>query len=213
MTITALALYGGSAQAGWQDVPDSLQLQAIGDSLIVNGIPMQVRAFTSDQPMETLLREVTKSWEAHIDHQPVERKVAGAWTVLNQTVGERHRSIQVRPSGPDSVEGFVALTSPKLARAPQLSFRLPAQVTAVSVIDSVDQGHVSQQVLAVSRRSPDATVAALEQMLKAEGWQRHVLRKENGAVRFSANKGEQQFDAHVSPQRAGSLLMINTLKN
>jgi hypothetical protein len=200
-----------AAQAGWQDTPDSLQLESMGDEMKVNGTPMAVRGFVSPLPMETLLKQVQDAWGRGSDRGAVARSNAGSWTVLNQTIGSAHRSFQVRESAPSQTEGFVALTSPALAREPKLAVALPSDLKPVSVIDSHDQGRVSQQVIAVSPRSIDATANALETALKAGGWERHVRHKNGTALQFSANKGEQEFDAMLQSQKNGSLVMMNTV--
>ncbi|SHH24903.1 hypothetical protein [Massilia sp. CF038] len=205
----ALALAAPLAHAGWQDTPDSLHLQPVGEHMKVNGTPMEIRAFSSTVPVAQLLDTVEAEWKRS---GMVTRTVASTWTVLNQTVGEQHRSLQVRTGGA-ATDGFVALTSPKQARPPKLAIALPSDVTAVSIVDSSDQGKTSQQVIAVSRRSPSATVNALESTLRGQGWQRqHLHINAKGAV-FSANRGDEQFDATLSAQRAGSLLMMNTIIN
>jgi hypothetical protein len=197
--------------ATWQDLPGSVQLEALGDTLRMNGTPMSIRAFRSREPVETLLREVQASWERDPGHQPVQRSRIPNWTVLNQAIGERHRSFQVREQ--DGVaQGFVAVTSPREARAPVLAVRLPAQVQAVQVIDSVDAGKASQQVLAVSKRSVDATASALGEVLKAQRWDNPMLKKQGQAVRISANRGGEQFDAVLSGQKHGALLMMNVVR-
>jgi len=197
------------ARAGWQDTPDTLRLQAVGDALRVNGTPMQVRAFVSAQPMEALLRDVQSGWERNRDRTSVTRDKVGSWTVLNQTVGAQHRSFQVREGG-GRLEGYVSLTSPREARAPKLAVALPSGMTAVSIIDSMDEGRASQQVIAVSTRSVEASAQALEATLKASGWERHVYRKSGQGLTYAANKGGQEFDAVISSQKNGSLVMLNT---
>lgn len=209
-----LALASAAAWAApdrWQDLPDSLQLESMGDTLRMNGTPMSIRAFHSRQSAETLLREVQANWERDPGHEPVRRSSIPNWTVLNQAIGERHRSFQVREQD-GSARGFVAVSSPKETRDPVLAVRLPAQVQAMQVIDSVDAGKVSQQVLAVSRRSVDATAAALGDALKAQSWDRPTVRKQGQAVRVSANRGGEQFDALLSGEKRGALIMMNTTR-
>ncbi|WP_332848624.1 hypothetical protein [Massilia sp. S19_KUP03_FR1] len=199
------------AGGGWQDMPDTLALDAMGDSLRMNGTPMTIRAFQSTQSAEALLREVQANWERNPRHEPVLRSQMQIWTVLNQTVGAQHRSFQVRTSG-TQVDGFVALTSPADTRTPVLGLRLPAQVESLQVIDSSDQGRVSQQIVAVSRRSVEATALAFDQALKAENWQRDAPKKHGSAMRLSANRGSEQFDAILSGQQSGALVMISIVK-
>jgi hypothetical protein len=203
-------LASGPALAGWLDTPDHLRLGAVGDALVVNGMPVQIRTFTATVPMTALLEEVRIGWERHPDRTSVTRTRLGEWTVLNQRVGQQQRSFQVRPVA-GGVEGRVALSSPREAREPRVAIGLPASMTPVSIIDSVDAGKRSQQVIAMSNRSADATVAALEATLKAQGWQRHVLQRAQGGTLFSANRGDQQFDANISAQKNGALVMMNTI--
>jgi hypothetical protein len=207
----ALLAAGAAAAGNWQDLPDSLQLQAVGDTLRMNGTPMTIRAVSSRQPIETVLREVQANWEKPHNSAPVKRTEGPNWSILNQTVGDQHRSFQVHQKG-DLVEGFAALTSPKLTREPKLGLRLPPQMIAMQVVDSVDNGKASQQVTAVSRRSVDISASALETALKAEGWKRHIYKKQGDAVLVSANRGDEQFDAILSAQKAGALVMINIVR-
>lgn len=199
------------AATGWQDMPDGLALESVGDTLRMNGTPMTIRAFQSIQSAETLLRDVQANWERDPRHEPVLRTQMQIWTVLNQTVGTQHRSFQVRTNGAQ-VDGFVALTSPADTRTPVPALRLPPQVESLQVIDSNDQGRTSQQIVAVSRRSVEATALSFDQALKAEGWQRDPPKKHGTAMRLSANRGSEQFDAILSAQKTGSLVMINTVK-
>ncbi|MFZ6816069.1 hypothetical protein ACO0K3_16485 [Undibacterium sp. Rencai35W] len=200
-----------SVYAGWQDTPDTLSVQAVGEDMQLNGTPMKIRAFTTDLPMETVLKQVQDSWERARDHNVVTRSKVGTWTVLNQTVGNEHRSFQIKETAPSRTEGYVALTSPQLKREPKLAVRLPNDMQSISIIDSIDQGRISQQVIAVSPRSVDATANALEASLKASGWERHAFKKNGNSILLSANKGTQEFDATLSGQKAGSLVMMNTI--
>lgn len=197
--------------ATWQDLPASLQLEPLGDTLRMNGTPMSIRAFRSREPAETVLREVQASWERDPGHQPVQRSSIPNWTVLNQAIGARHRSFQVRERD-GQTQGFVAVSSPRETRAPVLAVRLPAQVQAVQVIDSVDAGKASQQVMAVSKRSVDATASALGDALKAQRWGSPMLTRQGRSVRLSANRGDEQFDAVLSGQKHGALLMMNVVR-
>lgn len=211
--VLALALAGAAPAlaASWQDLPETLQLEPLGESLRMNGTPMAIRAFRSRLPAEEVLRQVQAGWERDPGHAPVHRSTIPNWTVLNQAVGERHRSFQVRERD-GGTEGFVALTSPRETREPTLALRLPPLVLPMQVVDSVDQGKVSQQVVAVSRRSVDATAAALDEALKAQRWERRPMKKEGKVVRLSANRGGEQFDAILSAQKSGALVMINTIR-
>lgn len=211
LSIGAFLIFALPCHAGWLDMPDSLRLQAVGEDLRLNGTPMKIKAFTADLPMESVLNQVQDNWQKQADRSPVTRTKNTSWTVLNQSIGNQHRSFQIREISGVKVEGYVALTSPQQTTEPKLAIRLPADVQTVSIIDSTDAGKVSQQIIAVSPRSIDATVNALESSLKAAGWERHVLKKSAALTTFSANRKGQEFDASLSTQKAGTLLMMNTI--
>jgi len=195
----------------WQALPGSLEMEPVSDSLRMNGTPMLIRVFRSRQSPETLLREIEANWTLEPGHQPVHRTTIPNWTVLNQAIGERHRSFQVREQD-GMTQGFVAVTSPRETREPTLVVRLPAQVQPMQIIDSVDAGRESQQVIAVSQRSIDVTAAAFGEVLKAQHWTTLMVTKQGNFVRLSANRGGEQFDAVLSAQKRGALVMINTIR-
>jgi len=207
--VLALALFAPPACAGWQDIPDTITLQHIGDKMVVNGIPMTVRAFHTSMPAEQVVNLVREAWDRNRDRTSVTRTSMPPWTVLNQTVGAQHRSFQIKASPNGGYEGFVALTSPALAREPRPLIRLPPGVTPVQIVDSVDNGRSSQQIVAVSKRSIDATGAALEASLKAAGWERHVMKKNARTLVFAANRQGREFDAILTAEKNGSMVMMN----
>lgn len=208
LTLT-IALLAPPASAAWQDIPDSIILQQMGDKMVVNGIPMTVRAFHTAMPAEEVVNMVQDAWDKNRDRTSVTRTRMPPWTVLNQTVGTEHRSFQIKASPNGGYEGFVALTSPALAREPKPLIRLPPEMTPVQIVDSVDNGRSSQQIVAVSKRSMDATGAALEASLKAAGWTRHVMKKNPRTLVFAANRKGQEFDAILTAEKNGSMVMMN----
>lgn len=207
-----LAVAVGPARAGWQQIPETLVLQPVGETLVMNGVPMELRAFASSLPLDAVVRQVQQAWQQPGAAQVMRTEMAD-WVVLNQSFGDEHRSFQVRQERPGVVRGYVALTSPKRSRPFKVAVPLPRDMTPVSVIDSIDNGRVSQQVIAISPRSADASVLSLEAALKAAGWERHLFKKGGNAIIFSANKGAQQFDATLSVEQRGAIVMMNTLKN
>jgi len=206
------ALFGALAPANganWQDLPESLHLQSLGDDMVVNGIPMTTRVFGTAQAIDKVVQQVQDNWERSPDHQPVLRSQLPPWIVLNQTIGTQHRSFQIRETATGTANGYVALTSPALARTPVTLVRLPPEMQAISIIDSVDNGRTSQQIIATSTRSMDASGMALEAALKAAGWERHVMKRDAQRVVFAVNKGEREFDAVLTAEKNGSMVMIN----
>jgi hypothetical protein len=199
------------AYAGWQNTPDTLTLEPMGTEMMLNGTPMQIRMFSSNLPFDVLLKQVEEAWSRGVNHAAVTRTKISNWTVLNQTLGDEHRSFQVRESGPTQLVGYVALTSPARTVEPKMAFKLPAGMSAVSITESRDPGSVSQQVMVFSTRSIDTSADVLESTLKIDGWLRYGRAKKGDSILFSANKGEQELDATFQAQKNGALAMINVV--
>ncbi len=199
------------AYAGWQNTPDTLMLEPVGSEMRLNGTPMQIRTFSSGLPIETLLKQVEENWSRGASNGAVTRTKISNWTVLNQTVGDEHRSFQVRESAPAQLLGYVALTSPARTVEPKLAFRLPAGMSAVSITESSDPGTVSQQVIVSSNRSIDSSADVLESALKIDGWVRYGKVKKDDSILFSANRGEKELDVTFQAQKNGALAMINVV--
>jgi hypothetical protein len=197
--------------AGWIDTPDSIALQNVGDEIRLNGTPMKIRSFTSNQPLEQVIKQFQDNWESGNKVDKVSLTKMNEWTVLNQTIGEGHRSVQAKESGNGLVEGYVALTSPLRTREPKLKIRMPSDVKILSVVESAEQGRSSQQVTAVSDRSMDGAANSIEGALRQAGWSVRPRQKKPNATRISADKSEQEFDAIVSPANTGAMLMMNTV--
>jgi hypothetical protein len=206
-----LLLCCSSAHAGWLDSPDSLQLQSVGSEMRLNGIPMNIRYFITTQPAEQLLKQFQDAWERNPGGANVKRSTLGTWTVLNQGLGDEHRSVQVRNAGDGQIEGYLALTSPQRMREPVLQLRLPSGLQTLSVLESTDSEMKSQQVTAVSKRSVDATASVLENTLRANGWKVQERRKTASGTRLAADKGNQDFDAALTPDEGGAVVMMNTV--
>lgn len=199
----------------WQVLPGGFNSQSVADEMRLNGVPMKIISVNSKLPLEKALAEVKRSWSLQPGAANIERTTLGQWQVLNQRYGEQHRSLQLREAGNDSVEGYLALSSPAQTREPKPAIRLPSDVQTVSITESQDGSKQAQQIVAVSPRSVDAIASAIESSLRAEGWKKQVNRKESGVIYFSADRNKdkltQEFDARVMPQKNGTLIFMNTL--
>jgi hypothetical protein len=202
-------LLSAAAAAGWQGAPEILRMESVGDEIRVNGTPMVVRRFEASQPADAVLGYFAHEWSDEPSAQPVTRTKLGVWTVLNQDVGDRHRSVQVREMAPGTIEGLVAVTSPALHREPVLAVRLPLDFSIVSVVDSKDQGRTAQQIMASSHQSLTNIENAIEAQLRTAGWSTPQHRKTANALMISANRGDAQFDAVINTQGGGSIGLFN----
>jgi hypothetical protein len=208
LSVGSLLSYA-TATAGWQGAPDMLRMESVGDEIRVNGTPMLVRRFEADQPVDAVLGFFAHEWANEPAAKPVQQTQLGAWTVLNQDIGDRHRSVQVRELAPGTIEGLVAVTSPALHREPVPAIRLPSDFAIVSVVDSIDQGRAAQQIMVSSHQSLSNIENAIEAQLRASGWSTPQHRKTANALLVSANRGDAQFDAVINSQAGGSIGIFN----
>jgi hypothetical protein len=202
-------LMSATASAGWQGAPEILRMESVGDEIRVNGTPMLVRRFEASQPAGAVVAYFDHEWSNEPSAQPVKHSKLGAWTVLNQDIGDRHRSVQVRELAPGTIEGLLAVTSPVLHREPVLAVRLPLDFSIVSVVDSIDQGRAAQQIMARSHQSLTNIDHAIESELRTLGWSTPQRRKTANALLISANRGDAQFDAVINAKAGGSIGIFN----
>jgi len=207
--VAGTVLATSAAATGWQGAPESLRLESVGEEIRVNGTPMLVRHFESSQSAEAVLEYMERDWSAAPWSAPVHHSTLGDWSILNQDIGDRHRSVQVRETSPGSIEGLLAVTSPALHREPVLSIRLPAALSTVSVVDSVDQGRTAQQIMASSPQSCGNVGNALESVLRTSGWTTPQRRQSPRALLISTNRGDEQLDAIITVNGGGSMAVIN----
>jgi len=200
-----------AAAAGWQGAPESLRLESVGEEIRVNGTPIIVRRFEASESADAVLEYMKRDWSAAPSAAPVHHSTLGDWTILNQDIGDRHRSVQVRETSPGSIEGLLAVTSPALHRDPVLSIRLPAVLSMVSVVDSVDQGRAAQQIMASSRLSSSNVGNALESQLRTSGWTTPQRRQSPKALLISTNRGDAELDAIITVNGGGSMAVINVV--
>jgi hypothetical protein len=201
-----------AAATGWQGAPESLRLESVGEEIRVNGTPMLVRRFEASQSADAVLKYMEREWSAAPSSMPIRHSTLGEWIILNQDIGDRHRSVQVRETSPGSIEGLLAVTSPALHRDPVLSIRLPSGLSMVTVVDSIDQGRAAQQIMASSRQSSDNVGNALESALRTSGWSTPQRRKSPNALLISTNRGDEELDAIITVNSGGSMAVINIVR-
>jgi len=206
---SAALLVSATAAAGWQGAPEVLRMESVGDEIRVNGTPMLVRRFEASQPADAVVDYFDHEWSNEPYAKPVQHTKLGTWTVLNQDIGDRHRSVQVRELAPGTIEGLLAVTSPALHREPVLAIRLPLDFSIVSVVDSTDQGRVAQQIMASSHQSLNIIDNAIESELRTSGWSTPQRRKTANALLISANRGDAQFDAVINAKAGGAIAIFN----
>ena len=205
------SLVSVGAFAGWQGAPEILRMESVGEEVRVNGTPMSVRRFEASQPADAVLGYFAHEWSNEPSAKPVKQTKLGAWTVLNQDIGDRHRSVQVRVLAPGTIEGLVAVTSPALHHEPVLAVRLPLDCSIFSVVESIGQGRPAQQIMASSHQSLTNVGNALEAQLRTSGWSTPQQRKTANGLMISANRGDAQFDAIINTKGGGSIGVFNVV--
>jgi hypothetical protein len=173
-SVLGFAAATGSAQSDWPAValPKDVRLIHMGSQLTVNGLPMRIQGFLSQQAPAQVAEWLRKS----LGQPLVENRLADK-LVLGRLDGDHYISIQLEPSG-KGTRGAVAVTNMRLAgdkREATLADngrwldRLPAGSRLLSQMKSEDRGKISNHLVFVNGTDESTNTARLKSLLADEG--------------------------------------------
>lgn len=165
-----------AAEAPWPSmaIPDGLQTFAMGDEVVVNGVPLRMRGLVS----ALAPAQVAAQFRASLG-QPLSSTTQGARLVLGRALGEFYATVQLEPAG-SGTRGVIAVSRLGAALSGrntdhaitqrQLT-RFPAGSRLLSRVSSID-GLQRADALALSNGlNVELNVRHLQQTLSAEGYQ------------------------------------------
>jgi hypothetical protein len=176
-----------SAQSDWPEValPKDVRLIHMGSELTINGLPMRIHGFLSQQPPAQVAEWLRKSLG-----QPLIENHLADKLVLGRMQGDHYISIQLEPSS-KGTRGAVAVTNMKLAadkRAVSLADnarwldRLPAGSRLLSQMRSEDAGKTSTHLVFVNGVDESTNAVRLKSMLADDGLSFERETSANGSV-------------------------------
>lgn len=178
-TLPAIAT-SGTGESKWPTptIPDDVRLFPIGEQLIVDGMPMQLRGFLSDRSPAQLL----ETWRRSLGPAVVENTV-GTTRVLGKNENRFYITVQIRAAGKGS-QGTVAITDlgafaqshdARRSSTAQLLDRLPSGSTITSQLASKEGNTSTRHIVVVNTHSEALNRDAVMSMMAVDGF---VLEKE-----------------------------------
>ncbi|MES2950577.1 MAG: hypothetical protein V4858_18750 [Pseudomonadota bacterium] len=171
--VLALLLLLGpvAAHAAWPEIgfPQGAQVEAIGDQVRLNGIPMRMHRVVSKQNSH----DVIDFYRSVLGDRRAERRISDS-LILSQERGDYFITVKVRALSATVTEVLVSasdMVEAKRAANRPLGFGLPADSAVLSDMESVDAGKRSRQLVINNSHTVDSNVAALTQELAARGLQ------------------------------------------
>lgn len=210
-----LALGSAVAQAAWPEIafPRGARVEAIGDQVRLNGVPMQMHRVLSNQSS----KELINFYREALGTRHAEQGLPGSH-ILSQERGDFFITINIRALSAKVTEVLVSVSDrieAKRAANRPLGFSLPANSTVMSDMESVDAGKRSRQLVVGNRHGIDTNVQALTQELASRGFKPDGAPLRHGQTEHvQLFKGEQRDAQLTLVRKAGKThIVLTTIQN
>lgn len=193
--LLAAAALAPAAFACPQTLPPGLQAESVGEQMVVNGLPMQIRQVTAKGTPEEVLERVERAWKD--EGHEVKHHRAGEWQVISAHTPECLATLQLMAR--QGSFGYFGIGEPTREQAwlpKRLGIKLPGNIQLGSSVDSTDSGRKGLTVSFSTKRTVEDIDAYFMRHLNALGWQAvssHELRGERRARVLSGQKGRERI--------------------
>lgn len=211
----ALLLPATFARACPVEPPKGMRAVPVSDNIVANGLVMSISQVHSDEPVDTVMTGLAKSWSAA--GLAVKRQTIGEWDVLSGKGEACLVTLQLPKNG--VATGLLAHSKKSLAATVTAGARgvpLPADAKVNSSVASVDDG---RQGLVVSATSP-ATLSDLNmyflKTFSENGWtapRSHTVTNTRTHVRtlfLSAQRSRERVEIVAWDDKAAQIMMTIT---
>lgn len=209
LSVCLLPLAPWTAASPQLPAPSGARVEAIGERLRLNGVPMRTqRVLTALQP-----EAVARHYRAALGPRHASQRLADR-TILSQGRDEHFISVSIRSLAPGVTEALVSIADARAARqaagrAP--GFRLPAASAVLSDMESVDADKRSRQLVLSNTHAIAANLDVLARELAARGMMPDGPPLRQSAAehvqRYRGERGEAQL---VLVRRAGETGIVLT---
>lgn len=156
LLLTSLLLWAPLLPAEVPVAP-GLRVADLAESLSWNGIPMQVRRFTTRKGVDEVLGWYRSQWEDRRGGEPVPRWVEtplDPWRLLTHREGDRIQTVQIRAAG-NGAEGWlgeIALEDLRRVRADRLARDFP-RMRGSELLNDVRSEDIGQKGAVIALRN------------------------------------------------------------
>ncbi len=153
-------------------MPPRAQVQWVGDSMRINGIPTRILRFESSLSREEMVEFYRAHWAAAPDMPPPAVNEVDGAIVVGQGHGPYFMTAKVRSRGRDGSEGLLSVARIKGSKAKLDAgeITLMPKASIISVVESDDPGRSSRQVVTIAPAAVDSVRRFYEAALKQRGW-------------------------------------------
>lgn len=220
----AAALYvcvlSGSVWAGWPVIepPPGASVEWVGDDMKLNGVPMQIRRFTSGMSVTEVMAFYRDRWKERLS--PVENTV-GEWRIIGRQSGDFYLTVQAKKSDSSGSEGFLGVSRlPAVATGggPVFDTRFPKMegTEVVSDVDSNDKGKLGKTLILKNDYSVQSNASYYQSVLPTQGWKRNEgyggIRGDKYLLYFQRREEAASIVIAPHPDR-GTAIVVNMVSN
>ncbi|MES2207486.1 MAG: hypothetical protein V4525_11930 [Pseudomonadota bacterium] len=201
-------------------LPAHIQTTPLAEELIVNGLPMQVLVFSSQQPASVVVEAFKKAWGSPLVENKIDSKI-----ILGRAHGSQHEyylCVEIEALG-QRTRGTISQTNIKRGHETYSAIqeqhqrwinRLPAASQITSDIVSQDAGILSKHLIISNQHALDINSNYLKRLLAHEGFE---LEKESRATHntlittlFFKGKNKEAMATISKNALAQTIIVLNT---
>lgn len=201
------------------EAPPNANVQWVGDNIVQNGVPMQIKAFSTENGVADVIGFYRSRWAS--DAAPPAVNSLGDWQIIGRQQGDFYITVQAR-TGNDATEGFIGISRlPGATKpGPRSDFPRLGGTDLVSSTDSVDGTKSASTIVMENNFSIESNVSFYESNLPSDGWtllqSKRAEPSRSGTDGHSLyfNRRKQSCHIVISPANNGAtLLVVNVVSN
>jgi hypothetical protein len=199
LTAMLLAVVTTLAAACPEQVPPRMTAAAVGEELVVNGLPVSILFVQGRDSVATVFAQLEKTWrDAGYD---VRRNAVSGWNVLSALSDKCLTTLQLQDHSGSAGYLAVQRRKPPKRGAHYARLPLPRAATVLSTVDSNDSGRKATTMALTTPDTLQAVHEFFERSLREDHWgavQTHVAMSDKNmvpqALVVSAQRGHERID-------------------
>jgi hypothetical protein len=154
--------------------PPKAKIGLLGDDLVVNGIPMDIRQFATSQSLEEVVEFYKELWEGDDKKQPeyVLSDALPPWTIVTHIEDSYLLTVQVTSDGKRGSSGYLAISPllPDEQPTPGKGFPMMRGSKVINEMFSNDSGKKGRTLTFRNTNSVQSNVNFYRQHFENKGW-------------------------------------------
>jgi hypothetical protein len=197
--------------------PPAASVIYVGD-VIQNGLPMQMKQFSTDSSIAQLLAFYKQRWSdtsKKQDNVPsyLEKRV-GEWYILSKMENEKSVVVQARKAKQGTIEGYISVTDMSRISKPNRWTREFPRMPGTQLIsntESVDKGRVAYTLILSNDHSVSDNNGYYRESMHNDGWQYIRGGEKSSTAMLYFKKERLQCDIAVTEADDGQTVIFANL--